>query len=100
MVGRREVNLVRPACERRHERDPPLVAQHGPHSVPLPLDDVAVKTPTGLPHVPRLRRKLALQHWRDKWIRVDLPVGMAQCYPYLFTAIFENVDVLHAVAAA
>src|SRR5260370_165881 len=95
MPGRREVDLVRPAREGRHECDPSFVTQHRPHAVPLAIDDVAVEAMSGLPHMTRFGCELALQDRRDEGIRVDLTVRVAQRDADLLAAVLEHEDVLH-----
>src|SRR5256885_15407416 len=53
MLERRQVDLIGPARKGGDEGDPALVAQHGPRSVFLSVDDVAVKAPPGLAHLSR-----------------------------------------------
>src|ERR1041384_5217661 len=91
-----EVDLVRPACEWRYERDPPLVADHGAHSVLLAGDHLAVEAATGLAHVPGLRSELTLENRRKERVGVDLSVRVAQGDAYLLPAVLEDVDVTNA----
>src|ERR1700693_144308 len=73
----RDGDLVRPARERRDERDPALVAQHGSLAAPLALDDVAVQAPTRLAYVSRLGGELSLDDRGHERVGVDLAVRMA-----------------------
>src|SRR5712691_646046 len=95
MTHRCEMHLVRPARERRHERDPVLVAEHGAPASPLALEHVAVKAASGLAHVLGLGPQLSLQNRGNEWIRVDLTVWVAQSDADLLASVFEDVDVAH-----
>ena len=89
------MDFIRPARERRDESDPAVVTLDRPRAVGLALDHVAVETPAGLAHVPRLGGQLALDHRGDERIRVDLSVRMAQRDPDLLATVLEDVDVTH-----
>src|ERR1700694_166750 len=100
MAGRREVHLVRPARERRHEGDPAVVAEHRALAALLPFDDIAVQAPSCLPHVTSLGCQLTLNGRRHKGVRVDLPVRMAEGDPDRLTTILEDEYVAHVGQAA
>src|SRR5258708_38812397 len=89
----REMDLIWPACEWRDECDPPLVAQHGPLAAALALDDVAVQTPAGPSHVPRLGGQFTLDDRGNKWICVKLAVGMAQGDADRLASVLEHEHV-------
>src|SRR5258708_33733695 len=89
----REMDLIWPACEWRDECDPPLVAQHGPLAAALALDDVAVQTPAGPSHVPRLGGQFTLDYRGNKWIWLDLAVRMAQGDADRLASVLEHEHV-------
>src|SRR6266850_246184 len=93
MTDGREMDLVRPACEWRDEGDPSVVIEHGPLTSALALDDIAVKAPAGLAHVPRFCIELALYDRRHEWIGVDLSVRMAQGDADDLSSVLEDIDV-------
>src|SRR5438445_9093106 len=100
MTERREVHLIGPAGERRHECDPVLVAEHRALASSLALEYVAIEAASGLAHVLGLGPELSLQDGWNEWIRVDLTVRVAQGDADLLPAVLEDVDVSHVGEAA
>src|SRR5258708_31818056 len=89
----REMDLIWPACEWRDECDPLLVAQQGPLAAALAVDAVAVQTPAGPSHVPRLGGQFTLDDRGNKWICVDLAVRMAQGDADRLASVLEHEHV-------